>query len=276
MIHTKKLGFNKMINYFKTEIEIAKRNELNKLMQDWKNLISTKGKIVFPDDEKQYSAIDYFNSDGFYPGYFSEKIKVLFIGRESRYASGGDRVISDLEWFVTGSPNASSYWRRILYIVYGIKNEGKYNYFDIPNANEIVDEMKENRNFGFAIMNISKYSNDSDDGANADYGLINQFLTDSELSKRNFIREEIDLLEPDFIITANLWNGSINKKELHKVFPDTDFSNEKTKNGVACLYDLKFDNRIIKLLDLYHFSNRGSDNYMFYTPTMELLFNKVL
>ena len=263
-----------MLNCFTTEKEINKRKELEKIMDEWKNLIRTKNNIIFPDDEKQYPAIDYFNSDGFFPGYFLEHPKVLFIGRESRYSSGGDRVQSDFDWFSTGSLNSSSYWRRIFYLVYGIKNKGKYKYSDIPYANEILDKMKEENNFGFAIMNISKYANESDDGANANYELINQFLIDSELTKRNFIKEEIELLEPDIIITSNLWNGKINNNELQKVFPDKYFSNTKEINNVACLYDFKLGNRTIKLLNLFHFSSRGSDNSMFYTPSMDLLYGK--
>lgn len=264
----------KMCDYFSTEIEIVKRKELNNLMKDWKNVINTKGKIIFPDDNRRYAAIDYFNTDGFYPGYFSEKQKVLFIGRESRYSAGGDRILADLEWFKkNGNPNSSTYWRRILYLIYGIKNKGKYNYSDIPYANEILNKMNVENNYGFAIMNISKYSNDANDGGNANYKLINQFLSDSELSKRNFIKEEIELLEPDIIITANLWNGLINDEDLQRVFPNEDFTDISEINGVANLYDFKLGLRKVKILDLYHFSSIGSDETMFYTPTMKLLYN---
>ena len=40
---------------------------------------------------------------------------------------------------------------------------------------------------------------------------------DSELSKRNFIKDEIEFLEPNVIIIANLWNGCINDDEFQKV-----------------------------------------------------------
>ena len=81
----------------------------------------------------------------------------MFIGRESRYCSGKDRVIDGLKWFKNGSPNALSYWRRILYIVYGIKTKGEYSYDEIPYANEILSDMNKNNDYGFAIMNISKF-----------------------------------------------------------------------------------------------------------------------
>lgn len=85
---------------FHTGYEQEKIAEIVKLMEDWKAEIKTKAPMVFPDDKKEYPTIEYFNSDGFFPGYFSSDSKrILFIGRESRYCSGKDRILSDLKWF---------------------------------------------------------------------------------------------------------------------------------------------------------------------------------
>ncbi len=65
--------------------------------------------------------------------------------------------------------------------------------------------MVETNNFGFAVMQLSKYSNDSDEGSIQNVEMMNRFLEDSELDKRNFFMEELSLLDPDIIITANLW-----------------------------------------------------------------------
>lgn len=263
--------------YFTSDVEKEKRKELKKLMNDWKKVIATKDAIVFPDDEKAYDAIEYFCADGFFPGHFDAKQKVLFIGREGRYTNPErDRVTGDLEWFKKGNPNVVSYWRRIFYMLYGIKTKGKKVYKDIPNAYDILAEMVEKNNYGFAIMNISKYVNESENGDVADYTLINRFLADSDLDKRNFIREEIELLEPDIIITANLWEGKIDENYLDKVFPKSDFANDKfSKNNSAAYYDFKLGKRTIKFIDLYHFSARGkNDKDCFYTPVMKLLFDK--
>lgn len=254
--------------------DISKRRELQHLMQDWKALINTKAPIVFPDDGKAYAAIDYFNDDGFFPGYFStENTKILFLGRESRYSSGKDRVSNDLQWFQQCAANGSSYWRRILYLAYGIQSRGKYTFEQIPEANRILFDMVKKNHYGFAIMNISKYSNDADNGATADFHLINQFLKDSDLRKRNFIREEIALLEPDIIIAANLWESKICKESLELIFPSNDFTGQKTVENVANLWNFQLGSRKIKFLDLYHFSTRGSDKDLFYDPVMHLLFN---
>ena len=69
-----------------------------------------------------------------------------------------------------------------MYITYGIQNKGKLIYEEIPYTNEILENMVKRNHFGFAIMNISKYSNDAENGSSANFSLINQFLKDSELS----------------------------------------------------------------------------------------------
>lgn len=257
---------------FESKIEVEKKRLLDCLMADWKNVIKTKDKILFPDDGKFYDAQDYFYSDGFYPGYFSAEKKVLFIGREARYASGGDRVENDLEWFKNHSATSYNYWRRILYLAYGIKKNGTAEFENMPYANEIWNQMVKGKCFNFSIMNISKYSNDSEGGAVANSKLINRFLVDSELDKRNFIREEISLLEPDIIITANLWDGKIDENQLEKIFPTKDFKLKKIIENSAFLYDFNFTGKKIQFIDVPHFSSIGSDKEKFFDPVMELLF----
>lgn len=262
------------MKYFTDKTEIKKRNELISLMNDWRNTIKNKGKIVFFDDGKEYDAIDYFNSDGFFPGYFSAKHRVLFIAREARYFSGEDRIEYELENFDSLNATKYSYWRRILYLTYGIRHEGKVKFEELPNANDILEEMRKSNDYGFAIMNISKYSNDRDDGGNADFSLINRFLSDSELDKRNFVMEEIALLSPNIVITANLWNGGICENLINLAFPKNLFSNGiGTKNGEAYLNDFEIGDKNAKLIDLYHFSSRKSDEDYFYNPVMNFIFN---
>lgn len=258
---------------YESKIEIEKKNQLDDLMADWKNLIKTKDKILFPDDGKYYDAQDFFYSDGFYPGYFSAGKKILFIGREPRYAAGINRVENDLEWFKDHSPTSYGYWRRILYLAYGIKRNGCDEFNSIPYANYIWNEMANSKDFNFAIMNISKYSNESYSGGVANCKLINRFLQDSELDKRNFIREEISILDPDIIITANLWNGKIDINQLEKVFPLKDTYFLKCVNKFAFLYDFNFCGKNLRFIDVSHFSCRGSDKKNFYDPVMELLFS---
>ena len=72
-------------------------------------------------------------------------------------------------------------------------------------------------------MQLSKYSNDSDEGSIRNVEMMNRFLEDSELGKRNFFMEELSLLDPDIIITANLWECGVNEKYLEQCFPSEKF-----------------------------------------------------
>lgn len=158
------------------EMEKEKSDALKKLMDDWRAQISTKPEIVFKDDGKKYPAEAYFARDGFLPGYFSQKPKVPFIGRETRWIGGKDFRDTTIDYFTHDNVNTSIFWRRVLYILYGIRHNGNIPFEEIPFADEIAKEMVESGSFGFAVMNLSKYSNDSDTGGVADVELMTRFV----------------------------------------------------------------------------------------------------
>ena len=238
---------------------------IGKLLDDWKKVIQ----------KNNLELAHLFTLDGAFPGYSIAYPKVLFIGRESRYAETGDRITSDIAWFKKLKPDEGmgNYWNRIITLVYLIQAGQKYSPSKTPSPRAIIDQMRATGNYGFAIMNISKYLNPEEEkSGTSNFNLINQFLEDSELDKRNFIREEIALLEPDIIITANLWGCKIKKKYLDMVFPPLDLGTplfDKTKN--ACLQNFRLNGRTIKRIDTYHFSAIGNDQELFYDPVMELL-----
>ena len=235
------------------------------LLDDWERVIQKNNPKLAP----------LFTRDGAFPGYSSAHPKVLFIGRESRYAETGNRITSDIAWFKKLKPGEGmgNYWNRIITLVYLIRTGQKYYPGETPSPRAILNQMLKSGNFGFAIMNISKYVNPEEDKSGAsNFNLINQFLADSELEKRNFIREEIDMLAPDIIITANLWGCKIKKSYLDMIFPPQDLgipAFDRTKN--ACLQNFKLNGRTIKHIDTYHFSAVGNEQEMFYDPIMELV-----
>lgn len=236
------------------------------LFDDWEKVIRKNNPELAP----------LFTRDGAFPGYSSAYPKVLFIGRESRYAETGDRITSDIAWFKKLKPDEGmgNYWNRIFTIIYLIRARQKYSSGKTPSPRAILDQMLKSGDFGFAIMNISKYVNPEEDkSGTSNFNLINQFLADSELEIRNFVREEIDMLSPDIIITANLWGCKIKKKYLDLIFPPQDLSApvfDRTEN--ACLQNFRLNGRTIKRIDTYHFSAAGNDQKLFYDPIMGLLF----
>lgn len=235
------------------------------LFDDWEKIIQKNNPELAP----------LFTRDGAFPGYSSAYPKVLFIGRESRYADTGDRITSDIAWFKKLKPSEGmgNYWNRIITIVYLIRTGHKYSSGQTPNPRAIIDQMQMTGNYGFAIMNISKYLNPEEEkSGTSNFNLINQFLADSDLSQRNFVREEIEALAPDIIITANLWGCKIKKKYLDLIFPPQDLGApvfDRTKN--ACLQNFLLNGRTIKRIDTYHFSAVGNDQELFYDPIMELV-----
>lgn len=235
------------------------------LLDDWEKVIQKNNPKLAP----------LFTRDGAFPGYSSAYPKVLFIGRESRFAETGDRITSDIAWFKKLKPGEGmgNYWNRIITIVYLIRTGQQYSPGHTPNPRTIIDQMRATGNYGFAIMNISKYLNPEEEkSGTSNFNLINQFLADSDLSKRNFVRQEIETLAPDIIIAANLWGCKIKKKYLDLIFPPQNLGIplfDHSKN--ACLQNLRLNGRTIKRIDTYHFSAVGNDQELFYDPIMELL-----
>lgn len=203
---------------------------------------------------------------------------MLFIGREPRYVAGSSYVENMLEGFEVGGCGKSTWWRHLLFIAYGIEYKGTIKYEDLPeSADDVAKEMLEGESFNFAVMNVSKYSNDRADGATMNAPLINRFLEDSELDKRNFFQEELELLSPDIIITANLWEADIDDKYLDLCLPPKNFSDNLSPEykGVVNHYKYKVGSRKVDLLDIFHLSAPNKrDKEGFYAPVMEVLFLK--
>jgi hypothetical protein len=251
--------------------EKKNREKINLLMKEWKKEVA-KSKVLSGDNKKSDLGKNCFVADGFFPNYYSQTNKILFIGREARYISGSDIIEVVINHFKDNNAKRISFWRRILYILYGIKNNGREKFQNIPDANDIAAQMVESNDYGLAIMNFSKYSNNRKDGASANIGLINRFLQDSHLDNRNYFREELSILDPNIIITANLWDGKINEEYLQYMFGKT--CPIKKISNKATLSTMKFNKKTIKIIDLYHFSRPGvMDEDYYYAPVMKLLYN---
>jgi hypothetical protein len=252
--------------YF-TGIETEKRKTLFALMEEWHESLA----------DKEY--VEYFYTDGFFPNYYKQK--VLFVGREARWiTSGGDNIVDGdyigtaLGWFKTGIKNNSAFWRHILNMVQLFKNDGRIEFDQLKSANDCAKEMVEKDDYGFAVMNISKYSNDTEGGGKADCDYINQFLEDTQLEKHNYFQDELKILDPKYIITANLWECGIDHKYLDLCFGKIkQLSAYPPESPEAKLYEMDLDGKKIKLVDVYHFSSTKPDKESFFTPLKELLFS---
>lgn len=261
-----------------SDFEKQKNKELESLFSDWIKQLSKNKEPIDNGNKDKTTPKDCFAKDGFFPGYFDENnFKVCFIGRETRLIGGYDFRDTTKEFFDDYYNNNNNWWRHLLYISYGIKTKGEKKFEDIPDGLGILNEMYYSNKYGFAAINISKYSNDDENNWQTNVNLVHRFLKDSELKKTNFFQKELEILDPDVIITANLWD-IIEKDYMNLCLPESNFP--ETKNiihdgeGVAEYGKYNLNGKMIDFIDLYHFSAKKSDKYCYYNPVMKVLFNK--
>ena len=266
-----------MSNKFEySDFEKQKNKELNSLFSDWIKQLSKNKTPIDNGKKEKTTPADCFAKDGFFPGYFDENnLRVCFIGRETRLIGGHDFRDTTKEFFDDPDPK-NSWWRRILKIMYGIQNNGEIE-FEKLNTINILNEMYDSNKYGFAVINISKFSNDDESNWQTNINLVHRFLKDSELEKTNFFQKELEILNPDVIITANLWD-IIESDYINLCLPESNFSETKNiiHNGesIAEYGKYNLNGKTIDFIDLYHFSAKKSDKYCYYNPVMKILFNK--
>ena len=112
--------------------------------------------------------------------------------------------------------------------------------------------------------------------------LVHRFLEDSELEKTVFFQKELEILDPDIIISGNLWEANINNEYLELCLPSE--RRQKPSNRKVQYYNpiknyWKYDlygngSKMIDFIDTYHFSAKKKDEDCFYNPVMKVLFPK--
>jgi hypothetical protein len=249
------------------------RSRLDALMADWKRELA-QSKVVFRGDGKEYSGAGYFCADGFFPYYTQQKTRILFIGREAVGLSGLDYI--DILYNAYKQNNvggktvdAHAAEARQFYLAYGILHKGAVPYSEVPCASELAKIFGTAEGISFAFMELSKYSNDADDAnQRRDAELITRFLKDSHLEKRNFVREELALLNPDIILTMNLWGAGIEQSLLELALGKVRFI--ESPEPAISVNLLPVNGRDVPLIDLWHFSSRKNTEKEFYNPVMRV------
>jgi len=240
---------NKLENLFNNWIEELKKNEIDGfLFRDYKST-----DLCF---------------DGFYPNYFSQEPKILFIGKEALGLSGNNYLSTLFHAYKNNDVDGKSldqakFHRLIIYVAYGILHSIR-NYHDLPYASDLINNLG-SKDLSYAFMNISKFSNDSGN-YQADNELIEKFVEISTKSpETNFIYKQIELLNPDLIITMNISNyfariGNISAMEYNG-------GNEIKP------YTLKINNKDVLLIDSYHFSYFAMKDESFYKSICDFYHN---
>jgi hypothetical protein len=239
---------------------------LEKLFSEWRQHFASAG----TDLAKQAEEMVF---DGFFPYYFSQRKRILlkrilFIGREARRIAGGN-CIDELydayrESKCIGDKhlNQSKFHSRMLYIAYAILN-GMPEWKDIPYADKIGDTFGDPDGLSFAFMEISKLSNEGE-GSSADWPVIDAAFALST-QPRNFIQEEIAILEPHIVITMTKKIGGDKIASLGQLTP---IHASESANS----YWLDIAGHRSLLIDTSHFSAWGkTDIEDYYVPICDAI-----
>jgi len=242
------------------ENEKEKLLALGALFDDWHSCFVSGGESL------TNQVADDMVFDGFHPNYFSQKTKILFVGREALQIAGENSIDLIYQVYRDGKRvgaqhlNQHLFHSRMLYIAYGILR-GMPELKEIPYASEIGDYFASPEGISFAFMNISKMSNESESWQ-ADWSAINAAHSISSQG-RKFNEEEIALLEPDVVITMNLGEKISSLGEL------------KSLNGLDCMprvFELSSRGHRSLLIDTWHFSAPKKDSILeYYVPICNLL-----
>jgi hypothetical protein len=239
--------------------DLSTQSSLNELFAQ---LIEASKDKSFPYDRTS----DDIVLDGIYPNYSNQQVKVLFIGRESLGLTGENYV--DLMHHAykvdkkIGSKtiNQHSLHKLKLSIAYGLNNNN-CPWEDIPSANEIADSFAEEHGISFAFMNLSKLSNESEDWK-VDWELVDGYLNAFKDSPINFFAKQIDIINPDIILTMNIEGRLSALGNLTPIEYEDNASYHTLTTGENNYY----------LIDLYHFSAIGkSPKECFYEPILKYL-----
>ena len=195
-------------------------------------------------------------SDGFYPNYTRQPVKILFIGREGYDLDGCDYIETFINNYLEGRTgpaenrkniNRDKFHKMLIQVAYGIIHQKSWN--DTPSASEICENRGIFDRVSFAFMNLSKLSNEKTTRGHrgTNWQLVNTSL-DISLNKENLILEEIAALDPDLIVCMNFEYDRLFRVFGEKLKP---YDNEGFK------YLVSINGKKILLLDPWHFSAPG-------------------
>lgn len=247
-----------------SQVEKQLNKKLDELFNKWYKVLEKNG--ATKDD------LELWCTDGFFPGYLKQKTRVLIVGRESRYLGGYSYTEKLLEGFSknaigvangrTKTVNQHPMHSKAFYLVYGLNNNF-IPYSQMPKASEMLEDFGTEKGISYAFMNLSKFSNESDN-YQTNYVNLNRFI-DLSKNSENLFWKEIELLNPDVILTMNFQRYNIDKIVLQDMLEDVD------SNDDVHMYTIRRESKPIMLFDLWHFSAVKKFDKYYYTPLKEML-----
>lgn len=262
--------------------------ENNALMGDLKRSLKS---LASNYSVKEY--VQEINSDGFYPYYTHQKVKILFIAKEALGVGGNDYIEMLLHGIQANDPRGCRDWNenhpndlyprvitnnsdpflsKMLYITYGLNNEC-CPYEDMPWASDIgqnlfgkaegINSRNGQTGISYAFMNYSKFDNPSEKSYVADKSRIQAYADISRRSGINWYAKQILLLNPDVIIELNIgqeYAATLGTDPIEWIKNDVDLS----------IGYLPIEEKKYLLLETWHFSRPGiSFEKQYYLPVVE-------
>ena len=193
--------------------------------------------------------------DGFYPYYTLQRLKILFIGRECLGLSGCDYInelYAAIKLGKVGGKSLDNYkfHALMLRIAYGLQHDFP-DYQDIPTPTELSKSFATSEGVSYAFMNLSKLSNESGIWK-SDKALIDKFLSNSIMPQENYFAREIEILNPDLIISMNLNENE--KIDRHRFIGVLKCPAYFGNNGQICAQKLVTRYGEYDFIDSFHFS----------------------
>jgi hypothetical protein len=192
-------------------------------------------------------------TDGIFPYYSMQKIKVLFVGRDQCEVFPTDKSKTSHSYTYEMYKNLTSGKYKLIYknlykIAYAFNN-------NFPEWSQIPEYTSDNlfvdKGVSYAFINCSKFTNESDKGPNVDIELLVDFT--EKYSRMDLFKRQIQIINPDIIITMNLSDLSDGGFKM-------DYLGECEHIGFSeqfvSIYKYFLNDRLIPLFDTYHFSWR--------------------
>lgn len=182
------LKFNEWRRVYYPSKEHLVLNELDALMSEWSHA---------------ERAGHLFVSDGLFPYYLQQKVRVLFVLRES-YRVEWDiltECTSHLwrEGAIRRNLKATPHYKRILLMLYGIQNNFP-DWKSLPKAETLAVNFGRAGGLSCALMHLRKDTRTG--GRDTDWTALRQSVAISRPS--DFIRREVSLLAPDVILASGI------------------------------------------------------------------------
>lgn len=240
------------------------KTKIDNLMEEWANYCH-RSQSPWNDS--------IFVKDGPFPQYEKQGTKILFIARELYGRQSKDDGLCINYWDErAGTDNLGVFQSRLLYLAYGIINRQctKEDWINMQEAKELnkkfAPEGPEGETLGdqfsYAFMNASKILNTQGTQIGDTFW---KFINDNENLK--FIIEEISLLDPNIIVSANLGDlGLMGKLMTFSNSIKQKQSDNLLNNENRFIYC--FDDKI-PWIDTWHFSAHKDHFKGFYEPVCE-------